>query len=97
MDYKAQLIAAQGNHELALDMTKRCVAYYETLGQNWLGTARRVSALFGIAGAVGHIDGWAAAEPLFVEAKRTAQKELGKKHAVTLSVTWGVCLSTCLL
>ncbi len=88
MQRKGMEAWAQGHTRLARDMAQRCLAYYETLGQHWLGTARKVQCLKLIAECEKAENGPAAAEPLFLQAKRTALRELGPAHEATLDVTW---------
>ncbi len=91
MHAKAGDAAGQGHYALAKDMLTRCVAYFKTLGSHWLGTQRKIVAMIHLAGCVGHLEGWEAAERLYVQAKRTAQEELGRGNEATLAVTWVVC------
>ncbi len=46
----------QGHFKLCIDMLKRCVAYFDTLGQHWLGMPRKVYALRQIAVCVGRAE-----------------------------------------
>ncbi len=76
--------------KLAQDMLQRCVAYYAGLGQHWIGTARKVRCFSHLAVCAMQREGPQGAEPHFLTAKRTAQKELGMKHPLTLEMVWEV-------
>ncbi len=81
---KALDIYEQGHYKLAKDMFQRCVAYYETLGQHWLGKTRALVCLRSINQCVRRLEGPAAAEPLMHAARRRTQKELGPHHRITI-------------
>ncbi len=85
---KATHAASQGHYKLAGDMLKRCVAYYETLGCHWLGSPRKVHCMDLLAEWEMKEKGPVAAEPLILQAKRTALRELGPNHEATLTITW---------
>ncbi len=94
MQYQALVAINKGQYSLAHTMLQRCVTFYESLGQHWLGTVRKVKALSSIALCVKNIEGAQAAEPYAVKCKRTAQKELGTTHEITLGIAWEVSFDT---
>ncbi len=85
--------AGPAEYALARKMLERCIAYYDTLGQHWLGSARRVQCMNRLVintlhGGAGTAAAVAAALPLSLQAKRVATRELGPQHSTTLGVMW---------
>ncbi len=79
----------------AKEMLENCAAYFGSLGLHWLATPRKARCKAWLAQCASFMDGYAAAESLFVEAKQAAHRELGPKHWVTLECVWGY--AECLL
>ncbi len=88
MSFKAIEAKGQGHYRLAQDMLNRCVAYFDTLGAHWLGTPRKLQCMRTLADCVDDLEGFSASEPLLMQAKRTAQRELGATHEATLDIMW---------
>lgn len=86
--HRAEECFRQGNHELAQKMQDRIIAFFDALGPHWLGSQRKVYALHGKAKWTGQREGHAAAESVYLEAKRVAQRELGPDHEVTQDAWW---------
>lgn len=85
---KAAKVLLEHNYELGQKMLERCVSFYASVGPHWLCTPRKVlckSMLGFVAARVGSPED---SEPLELNAKRTAQRELGKEHKVTLHAMW---------
>ncbi len=79
-----------GEVALGKAMTERCLAYWESLAPHWLASPRKVQAKVTLArchAALGEKD---LAAAVLLEAKRTAQRELGPGHRTTLMATWQV-------
>lgn len=89
---RAKGLMFEAQYKLAKAMLERCLAYYVTLGPHWLASPRkaRCREFIGLCEAKMTRD-IAAAEPYMLEAKRTAQKELGPTHRCTLLAIWQVC------
>ncbi len=86
MHSKANSLFEQGHHKLAADMLTRCVAYYDMLGQHWLGTARRLRCLRDLAVLSRSSNGPDTSLQLLRDVKRACKRELGATHELTLGV-----------
>ncbi len=80
MQSKASDLRSEGQYKLAKAMYERCVAYFDTLGQHWMATARHIQCLCEISVCVRHLEGAIVAEQLAREVKRLAQSVFGPRH-----------------
>ncbi len=80
---------SEGHYKLAHDMLKRCVAYYDTLGQHWLGTTRKFNCMRLI-----HIcesnatKTYHPVEQAARETKRAAIRALGPNNRAAMDAAW---------
>ncbi len=88
MQSQASSLSQQGEHKAAQDMLKRCVAYYDTLGQHWLAVPRKVSARVSICSIVRLTEGAATSEPIARQLKREAIQALGPAHPGVAGAIW---------
>ncbi len=90
MQTKSDDLINEGQYKLAHTMLQRCVAFYDGLGQKWLGRMRKCRARCDLHNCVKHLDGLQAAEAQMQSAKNTAERELGSNHPTTLAIAWDV-------
>ncbi len=88
MQQEAYELFEQGHYKLAVDLMKRCVAYFEPLGPHWLGSQRLARCHFLLGPAILEVEGAAASELSLRDGKKRMQRELGMTHPETLNVTW---------
>ncbi len=74
--------------KLAKDMFQRCVTYYESLGQHWLATRRKIDSIRELGMCMSYLDDHEKAERLLYEGKCAAQRELGRLHDATLHIQY---------
>ncbi len=88
---KGQEMLDSRKYERAKDMLERCLSYYDGFDPHWLISPRkaRTRSLLGVTLYYKDRDAQAV-EPILLEAKKTAQKELGPAHRATLGSIWQV-------
>ncbi len=89
MQSKAADLYDTGHYKVARDMYERCVAYYDTLGEHWLATARKIQSMRGInLCRLCMSDDDLTTESLVRATKRLALRELGPNHRATQDAVW---------
>ncbi len=88
METRAKKAFGEGHYKLAQTMYERCVTFYETLNTHWLACVRKARCVVQVARCVRRVDGKQPALAYLLQAKSTAQRELGMDHYVVLDLAW---------
>ncbi len=88
MQAESSRLTDKGEDAAAGALLQRCVAYYESLGDHWLGTPRKIYCMTRLAQCALDTDTPEQVESALRQAKSTGLRELGLRHPATLEATW---------